>query len=111
MRTISRFEVGAVPAKPQIFQFYDEDGNPVNLNAFTEYGVEMLGSDNERVNLDGIIIRTGGEGQLVINWPRNEQVFANTGTYLLRFRFTGNESVDFSEAHEIRVTNFGRINN
>jgi len=113
MRNISRFEVGSMPAKPQTFQFYDEDGNYANLGPYTNFDVELLGTDNEKVNLDGLQLNVASSstGRVVIVWPRRKEVFGKTGQYLLRFKFTGTDSVDFSETHEIRVTNFGRITN
>lgn len=113
MRSISRFEVGTIPARPQVFQFYDEDGEPANLAAYTDFSVEMLGSDNELVDLTGIELRSTGatNGRLVLIWPRRADVFSKTGRYVLRFKFSGLGNVDFSETHEIRVTEFGRVKN
>lgn len=113
MRSISRFEVGSIPAKPQTFQFYDEEGNNANLTVYTAYEVELLGSNNELVNLDGIELRVDDavNGRITVVWPRRNNVFSETGMYVLRFKFSGYGAIDFSESHEIKVTNFGRVNN
>lgn len=113
MRGISRFEVGTIPARPQVFQFYDEDGEPANLTAYTDFSVELLGSDNEKVDLSGVELRAADTvgGRLILIWPRRSNVFNKTGRYVLRFKFSGLGNVDFSETHEIRVTEFGRVKN
>lgn len=113
MRNISRFEVGQIPAKPSVFQFYDEEGNDANLSPYTNFEVELLGSNDEKVDLSGITVRTDATalGRLTIVWPRRKNVFANTGEYVLRFKFSGLDSVDFSESHTIKVTDFGRVTN
>lgn len=110
MRGISRFEVGSIPARPQEFQFYDEDGETINVINYESIEVDLLGSNNEKIDLTGMEIRTGTSGRLTFIWPRRE-IFTETGQYLLRFKFVGSDSVDFSETHEIRVTDFGRVNN
>jgi len=111
MRSIGRFEVGSIPSVPQVFQFYDEDGNPANMSGYTGFEVELLGSDNERVDLSGIEVKTDATalGRLTVVWPRRSNVFSKTGQYLARFKFSGPNAVDYSETYEIKVTNFGRI--
>ena len=112
MKRVTRLEVGQVPSAPQVFRFYDETGKALNLEGYTSFDVELLGSDNEKVDVSDaqLGLNRATEGVLTLVWPRRSNVFSKVGEYRLRFALNNSlsGSKDYSETHEIRVTHFGR---
>lgn len=111
MSKILRYEKNQIPFRPVGITIVEEDtGVAMNLVPYDSIEVELIGSDNEKVDTTGLLINTQGRGsgQLFINWPVGRSLFTKRGTYLMRFKFTGTGKNDFSDTVEIRVSDFGR---
>jgi hypothetical protein len=107
------FEVGQIPAVSLGIQIKDDNDNPVSLLGYPEVELELLGSDNERVDLTGAVLQTVPTvlGQLAFVWPKDRSLFTKKGKYLLRVALRATDgSVDYTRAAEIRVREFGRLN-
>lgn len=110
---ITEYEVGQIPARALAIAVRDDLDNPANLLGYTSYEVELLGSDNERVDVTGITLNTEGarNGRFAIVWPKTHSLFTKRGEYLLRLVLRDAEgSRDYTRTHTIRVRAFGRNN-
>lgn len=110
---ITEYEVGQIPSRPLGVLVRDDRDNPANLLAYTTYEIEMLGSDNEKVDLSGVELFTEGarNGILAIVWPKDRSLFNKRGEYLLRLVLRDDAgSRDYTRTHTIRVREFGRYN-
>ena len=110
---ITEYEVGQIPARPLNILINDNYGNPANLLVYTTFEIELLGSDNERVDLTGVELTTSGakDGRFAVVWPKNRTLFRKSGAYLLRLVLRSSDgSRDYTTTHEIRVRDFGRFN-
>lgn len=109
---ISQYWVGQIPARPIAIDVRDADGRPVNLSAYTDFQVHVLGSDNEDVDLTGSTLSTSGaaEGRFVFRWPTGRSVFTKSGEYLLQLELGGSGVKDFTTEHHIKVRRLGGVN-
>lgn len=110
---ITEYEVGQIPAQPLAIAVRDDRDNPANLTGYTSYEIELLGSDNERVDLRGVVLNIEGarNGRFSVIWPRTRSLFTKRGEYLLRLVFKDDAgSRDYTRPHSIRVREFGRYN-
>ena len=110
---ISEFWVGEIPSKPLEIEVLDSDNNEVALNAYSTIRARMLGSDNEEIRVDDIVFNRIGTtgGILTLRWPRNRSLFNKSGEYLLQLELNGaNGTKEFTDAHTIRVREFGGKN-
>lgn len=108
---ISQYWVGQIPSLPLAIDVRDNDGRAVDLSAYTEHEVILLGSDNEDVDLTGSYINTIriDEGRLVFYWPEDRSVFTKSGMYLLQLELSGPGKRDFTTAHHIKVRRLGGV--
>lgn len=112
MSRILRYEKNQIPYRPVGITIVEEDsGTAMNLVPYDTIEVELIGSDNERVDTTGLLLNSQnrGSGQVFINWPVDRSLFTKTGKYLMRLKFTGTGKNDFSDTVEIRVSDFGRM--
>lgn len=110
---ITEYEVGQIPARPLSIQIKDDFDNTASLLGYSIYGVELLGSNNEKVDLTGVVVNTESarNGRIVVIWPKDRSLFTKRGEYLLRLVFGDAQgSRDYSTPHTIRVSEFGRLN-
>lgn len=107
------YEIGAIPSRPMTIFVRDERDNPVNTIGYTQVTLEMLGTDNEKVDLTGtqIMAIPDAIGAYSITWPRDRSIFDKTGKYVLRFVLEDEYGAkDITRTAEITVRKFGRIN-
>jgi hypothetical protein len=107
------FEVGQIPSISLGIQIKDDNDNPVSLIGYPEVELEMLGSDNEKVDLTGVELQVvpTAIGQVALVWPKDRSLFTKKGKYVLRVALkSADGSVDYTRAAEIRVREFGRLN-
>lgn len=110
---ISEFWVGEIPSKPLPIEIVDSENNPMALNVFSGFKVKLLGSDNEEVDVTGVALNMTGtlSGVLTLRWPTDRSLFTKPGEYLLRLELNGsNGTKEFTDAHTIRVREFGGKN-
>jgi hypothetical protein len=110
---ITEYEVGQIPARPLGVIVKDDNDDPVNLLVYSTYEIELLGSDNEQVDLTGVQLHTEGarNGILAIIWPKDRSLFEKRGEYLLRLVLRDSEgSRDYTRTHTLNVREFGRFN-
>lgn len=110
---ITEYEVGQIPAQPLSLAVRDDYDNVVNLTTYSNITVEVLGSDNEKVDLAGSSLFTEGarNGNVALFWPKGRSVFTKHGEYVLRLALYGSEgTVDFTRDHTIKVRKFGGKN-
>lgn len=106
------YEVGEIPSRNLALQVKDENDNAVNTIGYSVVGLDILGSDNERVDLTGVRVEAlpNVMGRYVVIWPKNRSLFNKKGTYLLRLVLQKNDgSKDITRSAAIRVREFGRI--
>lgn len=110
---ISQYYVGAIPSRPLAIDVRDSFGNIMNLSAYTQFNVKMVGSDNEDIDLTGSTLTTSGAatGRFVFRFPTDRSVFTEAGEYLLQMEIVGaNGTRDYTTTHHIRVHRLGGIN-
>jgi hypothetical protein len=106
------FEVGQIPSVSLGIQIKDENDNPVSLLGYPVVELELIGSDNEVVDLTGATLVTVPTviGQLAFTYPKDRSLFTKKGKYLLRIALRAADgSVDYTRTAEIRVREFGRL--
>ena len=107
---ISQYWVGQIPSRPISMTVYDSNGNTLNLSGYTDFKVNVLGSDNEPIDLTGSTLTTSGAstGRFVFRWPTDRSVFDKAGEYLLQLEIDGgNGTKDFTTVHTIKVRRLG----
>lgn len=110
---ISEFWVGEIPARPLEIEIVDSDNNPMPLDAYSEIKARLLGSDNEEVDVTGMVVNQTEpvNGILAVRWPADRSLFNKAGEYLLQIELNGaTGSREFTDAHTIRVRKFGGKN-
>lgn len=110
---ITEYEVGQIPARALALVVKDDRDNIVNLTAYTTYEIEILGSDNEKVDLTGVELQTEGarNGIIAVIWPKSRSLFNKHGEYIMRLVLkTTDGAIDYTRTHTIRVREFGRKN-
>lgn len=108
------YEVGQRPATNLGIDVKDQFDNPRNLVGYATVEIEMIGSDNERVDVTGVEVQAvpNALGRFAIVWPKDRSLFTKKGKYLLRLWFRKPDgSADPTRPVEIRVREFGRLNN
>ena len=107
---ISQYWTGQIPSRPLTITVYDSYGNRANLSAYTDFEVNLVGSDNEEIDLTGATLTTSGaaDGRFVFYWPTDRSVFDKPGEYLLQLEINGPSGTkDFTTTHTIRVRRLG----
>lgn len=107
------FEVGARPSKPLSIAIRDELDNPISLLGYASLEVQILDTNNKKVDMTGVTVSevTQAQGVLSVHLPKNRTLFPEKGKYLLRLVMLGPDgSRDITRTAEIRVRNFGRLN-
>lgn len=110
---ITEYEVGQIPAEPLGVEVRDDAGNLRNLTVYSTITLEVLGSNNEKVDLTGVELFTEAarNGQIAVYWPKNRSIFNKQGDYLLRLALRDAEgSLDYTRPGTIRVRRFGGKN-
>ena len=106
------YEVGQIPSRSVGITVKNDSDEVINTVGYTSVTAELLGSDNEHVDLRGITVTAVGTelGTYVITWPKDRSLFTKRGKYLLRLRLAKPDgSVDYTRPYEIRVRDFGRL--
>jgi len=109
---ISQYWVGQIPARPIAIDVRDSEGRVIDLSAYNDFKVRVLGSDNEEIDLTGSSLTTSGaaQGRFVFRWPVGRSVFTKTGEYVMQMELGGTGVKDFTTVHTIRVRRLGGIN-
>jgi len=109
---MSQYWVGQMPARPIAIDVRDSQGRTMDLSAYNEFKVRVLGSDNEEIDLTGSTLTTSGaaQGRFVFHWPVGRSVFTKPGDYVLQMELDGIGVRDFTTVHTIRVRRLGGIN-
>lgn len=106
------YEVGSRPSVPLTLLIRDELDNPVNVVGYEDWHLEMLDSDNNLVDMSGVMIRHVPQvvGAYSVTWPADRTIFDKRGEYVLRLVLErGDGARDITRAAEIKVREFGRI--
>ena len=106
---IGTFWVGEKPGRVFNIRVKDAYGNNMNLAPYTNVEIEMLDTNNRKVDLTGaqtsrIDPATGLVGFV---FPSDRSVFKKAGEYLIRLRLENSNSLDFTGVTGIRVKEFG----
>ena len=106
------YEVGQIPSRNLGITVKNDDDEAVNTIGYNSVTAELLGSDNERVDLTGVTVTevASALGTYVVAFPKDRSLFTKRGKYLLRLRLAKPDgSVDYTRPYEIRVRDFGRL--
>lgn len=109
---ISQYWVDQIPARPIAIDVRGSEGEVLNLSAYTDFNVKMVGSDNEEIDLSGATLSTAGAGtgRFVFRFPTDRSVFNKTGDYLMQLELVGPGSRDYTTVHTIKVRRLGGVN-
>jgi hypothetical protein len=107
---ISQYWIDQIPARPLSIQVKDQDGNNVNLSAYTTIEAVMLGSKNEEISLTGATLNTSAKdlGTIIFEWPTDRSLFEYSGDYVFQLKMSGTGKLDFTTTHTLRVRELGR---
>lgn len=106
------FEVGARPTKPLSIAVRDELDNPVSLLGYSSFSLEMLDTNDRKVDLSGAVLREvpTAVGIFSVELPKSKTLFPEKGIYLLRLVLNAPDGgMDITRTAEIRVRDYGRI--
>jgi hypothetical protein len=108
---ISQYWKDQIPARPLSIQVNNQDGTAMDLSAYTDIEVVMVGTNNDIVDLSGSSLNTTGKGvgKFVFSWPTTRSLFDQAGDYLLQLKLGGTGRLDFTTTHPIRVKELGRV--
>jgi len=108
---ISQYWKDQIPSKPLSIQVKDQGGNDANLSGYSSVDVQMVGSNNEIIDLTGstIISTNKNIGKIQFVWPTTRSLFDRTGDYVLQLKLGGTGKLDFTSTHTIRVRELGRV--
>jgi len=100
-----------IPARPLSIQVKSQDGLDMNLSAYTDIEVSMVGSGNEIIDLTGSVLNTSNKdlGKLVFYWPTDRSLFDRTGDYVLQVKLSGDGKLDMTSTHTLRIRELGRM--
>lgn len=110
---ITEYEVGQIPGEALPITVRDDADNRVNLTTYSSINVEMIGSDNEAIDLTGVTLFTQNarDGVIAVVWPKTHSLFTKRGDYMLRLALHGSDGArDYTRPATIRVRKFGGIN-
>jgi hypothetical protein len=107
---ISQYWIDQIPARPLSIQVKDQDGNDINLSAYTTIEAVLLGTRNEEISLTGATLNTSGKdlGIIIFEWPTTRSLFDYAGDYVFQLKMSGTGKLDFTTTHTIRVRELGR---
>ena len=110
---ISQYWVDQKPNSPLSITIKDTYGADKDLSAYTSVSVAMLDEFNNSVNLTGSTIQFANKqlGRVLFTWPTTRSVFELPGDYVLQVKLESSTAVDFTTVHNIRVREFGGVNN
>lgn len=108
---ISQYWKDQIPARPLSIQVKTQDGLDMNLSAYTDIEVKMVGSNNEDIDLTGSVLNTSNKdlGKILFYWPTDRSLFTQTGDYVLQVKLTGTGKLDFTSTHTLRVRELGKV--
>jgi len=109
---IAQYWVGQIPGESIAIDVRGTDGRPINLAGYTGFGVKVLGSDNEEIDLTGYNLSTAqiASGRFVFRWPNGRSVFDKPGAYVLQLELDGDGVKDFTTVLHIKVNELGGKN-
>lgn len=109
---ISQYWIDQIPARPLSIQVKDQDGNDLNLSAYTTIEAVLLGSRNEEIALTGATLNTSAKdlGLIKFEWPTDRSLFDYPGDYVFQLKLRGTGKLDFTTTHTLRVRELGRRN-
>lgn len=110
---ITEYEVGQIPSDALTIVVRDDSDNAVNLTQWDNVDVEMLGSDNERIDLTGVTLfdESARNGIIAVKWPKSHSLFNKRGEYVLRLVLSNVDGTrDYTRSCVLRVREFGRVN-
>jgi hypothetical protein len=109
---ISQYWIDQIPARPLSIQVKDQDGNDLNLSAYTTIEAVLLGSRNEEIALTGATLNTSAKelGTIIFEWPTDRSLFDYHGDYVFQLKLSGTGKLDFTTTHTLRVRELGRRN-
>lgn len=107
---ISQYWIDQIPARPLSIQVKDQDGNNIDLSAYTTVEAVMLGTRNEEVSLTGATLNTAAKdlGTIIFEWPTTRSLFDYAGDYVFQLKLSAADRLDFTTSHTIRVRELGR---
>jgi|LauGreDrversion4_2_1035121.scaffolds.fasta_scaffold02123_14 hypothetical protein len=107
---ISQYWINQIPARPLVMQVKNEQGQDLDLSAYTDISIIMIGSDNEPISLSGSSLNTtlANIGKLTFSWPTDRSLFKRAGEYVLQVQLKASDRLDFTTTHMIRVRELGR---
>lgn len=110
---ISQYWVDQIPARPLAISVKDTYGANQDLSAYTSFSLELLDEYNNSIDLAGSQLDAVNkpDGRLIFYWPTTRTVFERAGDYVLRLKMSSNTAKDFTTVHNIKVREFGRVNN
>ena len=108
------YEVGEIPSVGLGVEVRDDRDNLINTVGYSSVNLELRGTDDEDVDLTGVTITAvpTALGTYVVEWPRDRSIFTKRGKYLMRFELRKLDGTrEYTRPTEIRVREFGRLNN
>lgn len=106
------YEVGTIPSRPLTLLVKDELDNSVNVVGYENWYIEMLDSNDQKVDMTGVEIRDIPQalGAFSVSWPKNRVIFNEKGEYVLRLVLESIDgSRDITRVAQINVREFGRM--
>lgn len=110
---ISQYWVDQKPSSPLSITIKDTYGADKDLTIYTSVSVEMLDEYNHEIDLTGSTVQFVNKtlGRILFTWPTTRSVFEIPGDYVLRVKLESSTAKDFTTVHNVRVREFGGINN
>lgn len=105
MSNILNYFVGQAPLNPISIEIRNSDGSKKDCTFYDRVEVQLIGSDNEIVDLSGAELNGANlvSGDFTLRWPR-PSVFRKSGRYLLQAILSTNDGYrDATSVAEIRV--------
>jgi|GEM_PF-7077782 len=106
------YEKGQIPSEPLTLSIRDDADSAVDLTQWDSLNVEMLGSDNESIDLSGVTLfdESARNGILAVMWPKSHSLFTKRGEYVLRLMLSNEDGTrDYTRSCVLRVREFGRV--
>lgn len=105
------FWVGEKPGRIYNISVRDGYGNFLNLAPYTNVEVELIDSDNRRVDLSGAVTSRidSTTGLVGFAFPQGRSVFTKPGEYLMRVRMESESTLDYTDVATIAVREFGGV--
>lgn len=108
---ISQYWKEQIPARPLVIQVKNEQGQDLDLSAYTDISIILLGSDNEPINISGSVLNTTNKnlGKINFSFPTDRSLFKKAGDYVLQLQLKASDRLDFTSIHTLKVRELGRV--